>query len=99
MAKFFKHEGVVCLRRTAAEESRHPVPAGATDVIAFDEETNAAVIADFSAGCNPYTLAGGQLLKDGVQVAFAADGADKTTRDEIRAQAAAAITQFLRTGV
>lgn len=91
MAKFFTHDGVVCLRKTAAEEAKHPIPVDATEVLVFDEESNAALIADFDAGCNPYTISGGQLRKNGVAVSFAADGNNKQARDGLRTQATQAV--------
>jgi hypothetical protein len=85
MAKFFLHNGVIGLRKSAAEESVAPIPAGATDVISFDEASNQAAIAAFDAGYNSHSLAGGVLKRNGVTVVFAADAADKQDRDNFAA--------------
>jgi hypothetical protein len=100
MAKFFKHNGVVCLRRSDAEEAKHPVPAGATDIVSFDEDSNAALLSDFDFNCNPYTLVAGQLQKNGSPVAIAADTTAKQERADFDSQVAAAITRLgqIKTG-
>lgn len=91
MAKFYKHAGVIGLRKSAAEELLLPIPAGATDVIAFDESSNAAVIAAFDADCNSHSLSGGVLRKNGSPVAFAADSADKQDREGLLSEASQAV--------
>lgn len=89
MAKFFLHQGVVCLRKSAAEEAGPmAVPPDATDIIEFDERTNTAVIAAFNADCNSHTLIAGVLRKNGQVVNFSADSSDGADRREFDDQLA-----------
>jgi len=81
MAKFFQVAGQsIGLLRTDFEESLQPVPGGAA-VVPFDAETNAALLSDFDRNHNAYAIAGGQLQKNGVNVAVQSDGQPKQDRD------------------
>lgn len=75
MAKVFTHaNGIVGWRKTAAEEAAAPLPADAANVVTFDEDTNAALVADLGLTTAPYSVAGGVLKKNGVAVSLTADG-------------------------
>ena len=89
MSKFFKHAGTVCLRRDASDEALAPIPAEATDVVVFDGEANADVIADYSRNHNAYRLTGGVLTKLGAPVPLVPDGPDKQARDGLKSAAQA----------
>jgi len=89
VSKFFKHAGTVCLRRDASDEALAPIPAEATDIVVFDGEANADVIADYSRNHNAYGLSAGVLMKLGAPVPLAPDGPDKQARDGLKAAAQA----------
>ena len=93
MAKFFKTSaGKVGMRRSADEESRIPVPGDATNVVEFDEETNAGHLADFSADSTRFAYVSGTLQKDGIAFAPTADGSFKSDLGALLSGAAAAIS-------
>lgn len=92
MAKFYKHLNTIGLRITQAEERQFPVPAGATDVIVFDESTNQDVISAFNSDYNSHSLVGGVLSRNGTPVSFASDSPEKVDRDDFDTQLAAYYT-------
>lgn len=91
MAKFFLHGGGICLRANDDEERRHPVPAGATDIVVFDEAKNDGVIAAFATDYNSFSLSGGVLRRNGTPVTFAADGEKRQDSSAFNA----ALSQYL----
>lgn len=75
MAKFYKRSaGSFGFRQSAGEEAALPLPGDVVDAVAFDEDANAALVADIMAGASLYTLTAGVLKKSGVTVTPGADG-------------------------
>ena len=84
MAQFFTHAGVIGL---ASDADLSLVPVGAVVVQDFDEATNPAVVADFAAGYSRFSVAAGKVRRDGVDVAFAADGEGRAANRDFNGQA------------
>lgn len=96
MAKVFLHAGggVVGVRRTAAEEAFAPLPADSSQVVTFDEDANAAVLADLGRTTTPFTIVAGVLRKNGSPVAIQPDG-DRAALKSAAASAVAANDTYL----
>lgn len=90
MAKAYrKSNGSFGFRASALAELMNALEAGAAPVVAFDEDTNAGLVADIQANYALYAVtAGGVLQKSGVTVTPAADG----DRAALRAAAAGAVS-------
>ena len=97
MARVWYDAAGAILRLAAndAEEAefaaRSPL-AGAAGSLAFDEATNATLVADLGADWNAYACPAGVLKKGGVNVTINADGAAKAEIDDLLSQAAGAIS-------
>lgn len=91
MARIWYDAGGAILRVAAndAEEARHVAPAGAAGSVAFDEQTNASVLAELASAWQAHTCPAGVLKRDGVTVSIAADGQTKTDRSNWDQQYAA----------
>ena len=89
MAKAYRQaDGQFRFRATVVEERMNPVPGDAAAIVDFDEDTNAALLADIRANLASYAVTvGGLLQKDGATVTPAADG----DRAALRRQAAQAV--------
>lgn len=73
----------ICQRdMTAGYDASVGIPAGAI-TLDVDQTTNAALVADFLYQHDQYIYAGGVLSKNGVTISIAADGATKTTLDNM----------------
>lgn len=83
MGKFYQHKNVVCLRR---DTDRDGVPGAATNVVNFDDATNAATLAEFDTNCNRFAFISGVLNRDGVPVLFAGESNERVTKREIKDQ-------------
>lgn len=69
--------------RSLDDEARYPTPpAGIAHTLAFDEDTNAATVADLAQSTDAYRLNGSTLTKDGAPVVIAPDGEDATVRKQ-----------------
>lgn len=75
MAKVFQNSGRVEYR-ALADEVRHPVPGGATNITEFDEASNPQLLADLKASTDPFSFVAGALRKSGVAVTINADSAE-----------------------
>ena len=83
------------LRRllTPDQEAAWPdPPAGAVGALQFDEDTNPGVAARLRADSTPFAVVGGALQEAGAPVTLAADGNDRTQRQQLDTWAAATQT-------
>jgi hypothetical protein len=65
-------------------EARYPdAPAGTTQTVQLDEDTNAAVLAGLRTDWNAHRVVGGVLQRDGQPVALAANGAGALGRAQL----------------
>jgi hypothetical protein len=88
MAKVYADAAGVLLRISADEfqESVHGgAPPGTVTTLAFDEDTNNALIRDVIESFSAYRVIGGALQKNGVPAAIAGPGSHYAARQQLQA--------------
>ena len=88
MAKVYANGSGALLRLSANEQQEDlhgGAPAGTTATLAFDEETNAALVQDIIDHFSAYTIVSGALQKNGSPVAIASPGTHYAARQQLTA--------------